>query len=137
VTTFELVAEWKDGDGKELMTVDKVKVIKEFLEEKSSVSMIKYFAINEDKEVCSTHKDTGILTFITRTSRPSLEIYDRNYGEYIKIEEKMEEGDIIVFVGEKTPLFACSDKLIATPHRVNMQAGGERMSIAFLLDVAK
>jgi len=136
-TSFYLIAEYQAEDNQPLITPDRVKIIEEFLHEKSSVSMIKYFTLNEPKEVCSLHTDTGILTFITRTSRPSLEIYDKGLKEFIKVEEFLEEGDVIVFVGEKVPLFACSEKLTSTPHRVNMQAGGERMSIAFLLDVAK
>jgi len=138
INSFQLISNYRDPvDNEPLIPPDKVTIISEYLEEKSSVSMIKYFSLEEAKEVCSYHTDTGILTFITRTSRPSLQMYDREYEEYIKVEEYLEEGDIIVFSGEKTPLFACSSKLTATPHRVHMEAGGERMSIAFLLDVAK
>jgi len=87
--------------------------------------------------VCGEHQDTGILTFITRTRIPSLEIWDKQEQKYAKIEELLQEGDVIAFVGEKIPLFSCSNKFTATPHRVRMGPGGERMSIAFLLDVAK
>jgi isopenicillin N synthase-like dioxygenase len=114
-----------------------VDAIKEFLQEKSSVSIIKYFELKEPAEVCADHTDTGILTFITRTYHPSLEIWDKKEQKFVKIEELLQAGDVIAFIGEKIPLFSCSDKMSATPHRVKMCPGSERISIAFLLDVAK
>jgi len=126
-----------DNIKSQLIAEKDYKAIEEFLPSKSSVSMIKYFPLQEAKEVCSEHTDTGILTFITRTNRPSLEIWDRSIHKYVKIEELVEVGDIVVFVGEKVPLFSQNASWVATPHRVRMIAGPERLSTAFLLDVAK
>jgi len=139
-TVFDMLAHYVDPTDKiksQLIAENDYKAIEEFLPSKSSVSMIKYFALQEAKEVCNEHTDTGILTFITRTNRPSLEIWDRSIHKYVKIEELVEVGDIVVFVGEKVPLFSQNAAWVATPHRVRMPVGPERLSTAFLLDVAK
>jgi len=82
--------------------------------------------------------DTGILTFIIRTKVPSLEIYDRSQDKYVKVEDLTNLGDIIVFMGEKVPMFTGrKTKFPATHHRVIVPSNTERLSMAFLLDVAK
>jgi len=136
--TFEALASSIDlEDGLPLIALDDYTEIKKFLAEKSSISMIKYNALEKECEVCDEHTDTGILTFITRTNRPGLEIWDKHENKYLKIEEFLEMGDILVFLSEKTPLFSGSRKFLATPHRVRLPEGPQRMSIAYLLDVAK
>jgi len=140
IACFEQLAQWVDEKEKfprPLIREDDREAIREFLNEKSSISMIKYYPLDEPKEVCDEHTDTGILTFITRTHRPGLEMWDKSIQKFIKIEELTKVGDIIVFVGEKVPLFSRSLKFCATPHRVRLPPGPERLSIAFLLDVAK
>jgi len=130
--SFDLLATYVDESSQDpLILPDHVVAIKQFIKEKSSISMIKYFELKETTEVCGEHTDTGILTFITRTHRPSLEIWDKQEQKYVKIEELLEEGDIIAFVGEKIPLFSRSNKITSTPHRVRMDPGGERVSIGF------
>jgi len=139
-TVFDILSHYADPtepSKKQLIVESDYKAIEEFLPTKSSVSMIKYFTLQQPKEVCEEHTDTGILTFITRTHRPSLEIWDASINKYIRIEELVELGDIIAFTGEKVPLFSQAVSWRGTPHRVRMPAGPERMSIAFLLDVAK
>jgi len=136
--SFDLLANYvEEGKSDPLIKPEHVSAIVDFIKEKSSVSMIKYFELKEAKEVCGEHTDTGILTFITRTILPSLEIWDKKELKFVKIEELLDVGDVIAFVSEKIPLFSCSNLFTATPHRVRMNPGGERMSIAFLLDVAK
>eukprot|EP01120_Amphizonella_sp_Union-15-10_P015391 TRINITY_DN7919_c0_g1_i1.p1 TRINITY_DN7919_c0_g1~~TRINITY_DN7919_c0_g1_i1.p1 ORF type:complete len:311 (-),score=65.36 TRINITY_DN7919_c0_g1_i1:114-1046(-) len=121
-----------------LLKPQDTEAIREFISGKSSISVIRYFIHDlESATVCSEHKDTGILTFIVRTKFPSLEIWDKSLEQYVKIEELSELGDLIVFLGEKVPLFSGSKTFCATPHRVIMGGGKERISIAFLLDVAK
>jgi len=137
-SSFDILVEYVEQNSTEpLINPVHVSAIKQFLSEKSSVSMIKYFELKEATEVCAEHTDTGILTFITRTHRPSLEIWDKHEQKYIKIEELLEVGDIILFVSEKIPLFSCSDKLTAAPHRVRMGPGTERVSIAFFARCCK
>eukprot|EP01124_Arcella_intermedia_P029472 TRINITY_DN6228_c0_g2_i1.p1 TRINITY_DN6228_c0_g2~~TRINITY_DN6228_c0_g2_i1.p1 ORF type:complete len:309 (+),score=102.48 TRINITY_DN6228_c0_g2_i1:23-949(+) len=134
--SFDLLAAFEE-DSKPLIPKEHADAVREFLPLKSSVSLIKYYALEKDSEVCAEHTDTGILTFITRTNRPSLEIWDNLEGKYVQVEQFLEEGDLVVFVSEKVPLFAASQRLPSSPHRVRMEAGPERISIAFLLDVAK
>jgi len=140
-TVFDIVAHVTDtaeSQKKQFLEENVYQAVLEFIGKQSSVSMIKYFPLKEPTEVCSEHTDTGLLTFITRTHKPSLEIWDRSIHKYIKVEELVDVGDIIVFVGEKLPQFSQSPFWCATPHRVRMAPGvGDRMSIAFLLDVAK
>jgi len=136
---FEILSEWVDVDEPEpqrYIRKEDHDIISQVLEERSSLSMIKYFPLKEPTEVCDEHTDTGILTFITRTHRPALEIWDRSEKKYVKIEEILDVGDIVVFVGEKVPLFSCSMRIPAAFHRVRMNEGPERLSIAYLLDVA-
>eukprot|EP01124_Arcella_intermedia_P000364 TRINITY_DN10182_c0_g1_i1.p1 TRINITY_DN10182_c0_g1~~TRINITY_DN10182_c0_g1_i1.p1 ORF type:complete len:328 (+),score=74.89 TRINITY_DN10182_c0_g1_i1:31-1014(+) len=139
LVAFSALSNWIDPEEPEPQTYirkDDSEIISKVLEERSTLSMINYYPLTEPKEVCDEHTDTGILTIITRTSRPSLEIWDRQEGEYIKVEELLEEGDIVMFVSEKVPLFSCSMRIPAAHHRVNMSEGPTRLSIAYLLDVS-
>jgi len=143
LTSFEILSQYPTIDPKtkeqtDLISPEKYKAIYEWLAPKSSISGILYYPVDKLVEVCDEHTDTGVLTFITRTSLPSLEMWDRHLEHYVKIEEVANEGDVIIFPGEKIPMFAAPCKLFrATPHRVRMPAGGSRISLAFLLDVAK
>jgi isopenicillin N synthase-like dioxygenase len=120
--------------------------IEDFVREKSSVSMIHYYP-QEDVNacVCEEHKDTGLLTAVFKTGVPSLQMWDKASDKYVKIEELAADSELILFMGEKIPLFAQQDKslpdssrFMATPHRVIVpQATVNRLSMAFLLDVAK
>lgn len=135
---FVFLSEWVDYDEPDpvrFIRSDDTAAICEVIEERSSLSMIKYFSVEKTTEVCDEHTDTGILTFITRTHRPSLEIWDRSENQYVKIEELLEIGDIVVFVSEKVPLFSGSMNFRAAFHRVRMTEGPVRLSIAYLLDV--
>jgi len=138
---FETLAHYidqSDPTKKPLLNKDEIEAIQEFITSKSSVSMIHYFAHKfESACVCSEHKDTGLLTFIIRTKFPALEMWDKSVHKYVKLEEMTEVGDLIVFMGEKIPLFSTSKIFLATPHRVNMGPDKDRLSMAFLLDVAK
>jgi hypothetical protein len=125
----------EEPHSKRLIRQDDTEAISEVIEERSSLSMIKYYPVEKTTEVCDEHTDTGILTFITRTHRPSLEIWDRSENEYIQIEELLDRGDIVVFVSEKVPLFSGSMDFRPAFHRVRMPAGPVRLSIAYLLDV--
>lgn len=116
------------------------------MREKSSVSMIHYYP--QDREgscVCEEHKDTGLLTAVFKTGVPSLQMWDKHSQKYAKIEELVGDSDLVLFMGEKVPLFAQQDRnlpdaerFVATPHRVIVpSASVDRLSMAFLLDVAK
>jgi len=121
-----------------LIDKEKLEAIQEFLDSKSSVSMIHYFQNKENETcACGEHTDTGILTLLMHTQVPSLEIWDKSLEKFVKIEELTESTDLILFMGEKIPMFTGSKKFIATPHRVIMPPGKERISLALLLDVAK
>jgi len=91
----------------------------------------------QKKNVCDDHRDTGLFTLLLRTDVPSLEVYDKSIGKYVAVESLVDPTDIIVYPGEKVPLFTGNDNYPATPHRVFMVPNTERVSVAFLLDVAK
>jgi len=142
VTAFELLAEAPAIDRRtkkqgRLISEEARDAIIPFLKHKSSVSAILYHSVDKFSEVCDEHTDTGVLTFITKTAVPSLEMWDRTLNCYVKVEELAKDGDVIIFMGEKVPLFSNSDTFKATPHRVRMPAGTNRLSVAFLLDCAK
>jgi len=139
-TAFKLLATYMDKEDAKQSTLippESYDAITEFLRIKSSLSGIRYYKQEPNTEVCDEHTDTGILTFITKTQIPSLEMWDRTVNKYVKLEELVGEGDVIIFPGEKIPLFSQSKQWLATPHRVRNPTGEERTSIAFLLDVAK
>jgi len=139
IRCFNILSDWVDYD--EPIPVRYIKQgnteeLSKLLEQRSSLSMIKYYPLEKDTEVCDEHTDTGVMTFITRTHRPALEIWDRSEKKYVKIEELLDEGDIVVFISEKVPLFSGSMRMKPTRHRVRMSAGPERLSIAYLLDTS-
>jgi len=126
------------ADLDQLISKESYSAICEWIERKSSISAIHYYP-TDLSETCEEHTDTGILTFITRTEVPGLEIYDRSVNQYVKVEQLMEDNDLVVFMGEKVPLFSCSESYPATYHRVRIPPclQKHRYSFAFLLDVAK
>mmetsp|Transcript_5774 Transcript_5774/g.6277 ORF Transcript_5774/g.6277 Transcript_5774/m.6277 type:complete len:302 (+) Transcript_5774:26-931(+) len=126
-----------EGNTKPLLDPNTIDAVREFAFSKSSVSMIHYFSQTTEADVCTTHKDTGLLTFLLRTRVPSLEIWDKVEKKYIQAEKLCAVGDVFVYMGEKMPLFTGSRDFNATPHRVIMPPGTERISMAFLLDIAK
>jgi len=139
LTCFHILANWIDYEEpkpiKYIPDAENEGITKR-LSERSSLSMIKYYPLEKDTEVCDEHTDTGVMTFITRTQRPSLEVWDRSEKKYIKIEELLDIGDIVVFISEKVPLFSGSMRIKPTLHRVRMSSGPERLSIAYLLDTS-
>eukprot|EP01126_Amoeba_proteus_P018043 TRINITY_DN1899_c0_g2_i5.p1 TRINITY_DN1899_c0_g2~~TRINITY_DN1899_c0_g2_i5.p1 ORF type:complete len:143 (-),score=31.38 TRINITY_DN1899_c0_g2_i5:518-946(-) len=140
VSSFKILANFSDSESqtnKPLIETEAYLAIQEFLSTKSSVSGIHYFPLQISKEVCDEHTDTGLLTFITKTHQPSLELWDRMVDRYAKIEQMVEEDCVVVFLGEKIPLFSQNKSWKATPHRVRMEPGPGHISIAFLLDIAK
>jgi len=64
-------------------------------------------------------RDTGLLTVIACSKVPGLQIYDRMLGCYVDVEPMGRPWkDLIVFMGEKIPLFSASSLFPATKHRV-------------------
>lgn len=49
---------------------------------------------------------------------PGLEIQDKTSGAWMEVEKKVKPSELIVFMGEKIPLFSNSRKFEATTHRV-------------------
>lgn len=108
--------------------------------------MIHYFPQSKQCAcVCEEHKDTGLLTAVFKTGVPSLQMWDKQKKLYLKIEEMVNDNDLVLFMGEKIPLFAQQrgamddpNTYSATLHRVIVpEANIDRLSMAFLLDVAK
>ena len=88
-------------------------------------------------DVCSEHYDTGILTFAFASASPGLEFFDKHSKKWVKIEEMVEEKDIVCFLSRKFELFSKSKDYPSLLHRVIVPPKCERYSIVFLLDVAK
>ena len=101
-----------------------IDAIDDFVEQKSSISIIHYFPQpSSSTPACDTHTDTGLLTIGVRSDVPGLEIKNRRTGEF----DKIEEGDqaplheMVLFVGQKVPLFSQSTVFESTEHRVVCQ----------------
>jgi isopenicillin N synthase-like dioxygenase len=126
--------------------------VKEFVDIKSSISLIHYFPVKEGSDgcVCAVHEgietlidfvnmiiDTGLLTIGVRSDVPGLIIYDNWKKDWVEVEKYVEPGDVVIFPGQKVPLFSGSSELRATTHKVEVPPETERNAFVFLLDVAK
>jgi len=116
-----------------------LEAIEEFVQIKSSISLIHYYTvISDDKRcVCATHEDTGLLTFGVCSDSPGLIIWDPVKNDWVEIEKVAKPGSLILFVGQKVPMFSGSSTWKPTTHKVEIPTGTERHSFVFLLDVAK
>jgi len=114
------------------------KAIQEFVDIKSSLSLIHYFP-NEDKEkcACGQHEDTGLITLGGFSSCPGLIIFDRVKNDWVEVEKLVSKRDLICFIGQKIPLFSGSTTWSATTHKVEIPLSTDRNALVFLLDVAK
>jgi len=133
---------------RKLMIEEDVKVMAEFANTMSSMSLNHYFNKNEvmgtkhDAEVVHTpsspHCDTGLLTMLVCSEVPGLQFADRKERAWVDIEVVFEpKKHLIVWAGEKIPLFSASSLFPSTCHRVEMLSNVERTSLLFLLDVSK
>jgi len=114
--------------------------IQEFVDSKSSISLIHYFPVPEENKsncVCGVHEDTGLVTLGVRSDVPGLIVYDRLKQGWVEVEQYVEPGDVVAFLGQKIPLFSGSDAWKATTHKVEVPLMTERNALVFLLDVAK
>eukprot|EP01122_Echinamoeba_exundans_P012382 TRINITY_DN5153_c0_g1_i2.p1 TRINITY_DN5153_c0_g1~~TRINITY_DN5153_c0_g1_i2.p1 ORF type:complete len:334 (-),score=58.15 TRINITY_DN5153_c0_g1_i2:21-884(-) len=145
-SAFRTLADSPGTGNSPLLNQNQIAAIEDFVREKSSVSMIHYYPQAEKEScVCEEHKDTGLLTAVFKTGVPSLQMWDKASEKYVKIEELANDSELILFMGEKIPLFAQQEKslpesqrFLGTPHRVIVpEATVDRLSMAFLLDVAK
>ncbi len=81
------------------------------------------------------HIDTSILTLIACTAQPGLEVFDQDTAAYLKIEETLEAGDLVLFVGQKMPQYTQSNLFTPLLHRVRLAPNPlPRLSIAFYLE---
>eukprot|EP01091_Cochliopodium_minus_P000105 TRINITY_DN1013_c0_g1_i1.p1 TRINITY_DN1013_c0_g1~~TRINITY_DN1013_c0_g1_i1.p1 ORF type:complete len:305 (-),score=101.40 TRINITY_DN1013_c0_g1_i1:4-918(-) len=128
----------REGE-KPLLDDEKMNAIEEFVSEKSSLSLIRYFPQTGEGEsdVCDAHCDTGILTFFFCSSVPGLEFYDRNSESWVQIENLIKPNTICCFLGRKIELFGNNPNFKSLLHRVRVPTNTERYSIVYLLDVAK
>jgi isopenicillin N synthase-like dioxygenase len=87
------------------------------------VSLIHYFPQDfENSLACDEHRDSGLLTAIVKTGVPSLQVWDKHHKKYLKIEEMVQDDEMIVFMGEKVPLFCatnvCLILLVVSPKKL-------------------
>lgn len=60
----------------------------------------RYYELKNRSDACAIHTDIGLLTLIPVSNNPSLEIQDPATQEWKNIEETLEQGDLMVLVGE-------------------------------------
>jgi isopenicillin N synthase-like dioxygenase len=133
--TFLSVA---DFEGHQLGDAKTINAVEQWVGTKSSLSLIHYFPRESGTiSPCDAHEDTGLITLGGYTSLSGLEMWDRLYKQWIKVEELAKPTDLIAFLGLKIPMFSANSKWKATTHRVEFDPTKERHSIVFLLDVAK
>eukprot|EP01089_Gocevia_fonbrunei_P021856 TRINITY_DN863_c0_g1_i1.p1 TRINITY_DN863_c0_g1~~TRINITY_DN863_c0_g1_i1.p1 ORF type:complete len:311 (-),score=55.93 TRINITY_DN863_c0_g1_i1:53-985(-) len=153
--TYVKLAEEKAG--RKFPPFDHIGGIKEAVTELSSVSCIHYFEQPEPTtdpktgvkpnlvDVCSEHKDTGLLTFIlcSKDKQPGLQIKLPKTKEWIKVENLVEypedcDNVIFVIVGEKFATFTSADYEFWNPtvHQVFVPPKTERSSILYFMDVS-
>src|SRR3990167_3161752 len=117
-----------------------VHIVKEFIKEGSSVSVIRYFKRSEEDFnlhiPCSEHFDTGVLTCILVSEVPGLEVVDQATGEWTPVEQLAQPGDLFLIMGRKIDILKEPDTpLTPTFHRVRTQNNIERHSILFFFDL--
>jgi len=83
------------------------------------------------------HEDTGLITLAVVSKVDALQILDRQTKQWLEVEKLYPPRTIIVWMGEKIPLFSGSSDFKATPHRVVLDKDKERTAMIFLLDVGK
>lgn len=83
----------------------------------SSVLRIIHYRADYDLPT-DIHEDLGLLTFVTHTGVPALEIYDfKNDLGWVDVEAQQNETDVIVMAGESLS-FVSNGYYIPAPHRV-------------------
>jgi len=83
------------------------------------------------------HQDTGILTFGVVSQVPGLRMLSANTKSWLNVEELYTHKTILLWMGEKVPLFAGTKEFLATTHQVILNKETERTSMIFLYDVGK
>jgi len=86
------------------------------------------------------HTDTGILTLISCSDVPGLEVENRDNGEFLEVEKIYAETarrDLFVIVGRKIEFFSRNQPPMfkATVHRVMLPYNIERNSMLYFVDV--
>jgi len=92
---------------------------------------------NEDTVLSKPHKDTGIFTFGVVLNVPGLLIWSNKTQGWIPVDKVYPQKTIVLWIGEKVPLFAGSRLFQATTHQVILNKHEERLSLIFLYDVGK
>lgn len=139
--SLEVVANFQVEKGKQTyMSPQVYDHLVKHVDEKSSISLIRYFPRDEACIPSAEHVDTGLLTFISCATVPGLQVKDRASGEWIEVEKMVTPlQDMFVIIGKKVQLLAAvnTDKpyFSATEHRVALPAHTERNSLLFFLDV--
>jgi len=146
-----------DENGKQYFEQKLYEDIKKKFAKKSSISMIHYFPRKPPEErdegdiagdddegqnmPSKTHTDTGILTLISCSEVPGLQVENRDNGEFFEVEKIYAETarrDLFVIVGNKIEFFAQSQEppmYKATVHRVILPYNIERNSMLYFVDV--
>jgi len=91
----------------------------------------------ENSILSKPHKDTGIFTFGVVLNVPGLLIWSNKNQKWIPVDKIYPQHSIVIWIGEKVPLFAGSRLYQAATHQVILNNHDERTSLIFLYDVGK
>eukprot|EP01120_Amphizonella_sp_Union-15-10_P003408 TRINITY_DN13828_c0_g1_i1.p1 TRINITY_DN13828_c0_g1~~TRINITY_DN13828_c0_g1_i1.p1 ORF type:complete len:304 (+),score=72.63 TRINITY_DN13828_c0_g1_i1:31-912(+) len=151
---FKEFMKFKENENmKSLLSPSEIDTILGVADSMSSLSLIHYFKKN-DKEFIPTfpksdkvpdshsmpslpHQDTGLLTLAVVSKVPGLQIFDKRSQDWLEVEKLYPPKTLLLWLGEKVPLFSGSNDFEATLHRVVLDKLEERTSMIFLLDVGK
>eukprot|EP01130_Rhizamoeba_saxonica_P011855 TRINITY_DN4942_c4_g2_i1.p1 TRINITY_DN4942_c4_g2~~TRINITY_DN4942_c4_g2_i1.p1 ORF type:complete len:300 (-),score=60.86 TRINITY_DN4942_c4_g2_i1:151-1011(-) len=120
---LDLIAETETEEGTKYMDETLYKQVKEMLPLKSAVAMISYYPRLPPEErdqddpptydedglsiPSQTHTDTGLITLISCSDVPGLQVEDRRTGEWIEVEKIADpRRDLFCILGNKIELFA-------------------------------
>eukprot|EP01089_Gocevia_fonbrunei_P001631 TRINITY_DN11513_c0_g1_i1.p1 TRINITY_DN11513_c0_g1~~TRINITY_DN11513_c0_g1_i1.p1 ORF type:complete len:281 (-),score=49.62 TRINITY_DN11513_c0_g1_i1:8-850(-) len=88
----------------------------------------------------ATHTDTGLLTLISCSFVPGLQVLDRASGAFLDVEKIADPGkDLFIIMGRKITQLSTnhSGLFIPTTHRVVLPPNTERNSILYFQDVGQ
>jgi len=92
-------------------------------------------------DICSAHRDTGILTFVVVSEVPGLQVWDRSKDTWMDVErllwpQRAKQHLLVAMMGEKIEMFTGSKVLKATDHRVMVPPETGRDSLLYFMDVS-
>ena len=104
-------------------------------------SNLSFFRYQDDAKVlpcpqkCMVHQDSGLITLLARATIPGLEILSADRSKFTRVEERLEERDMLVYFGKTMQRITCG-LVPAAYHRVIRSPHSERYSMPFEVKAA-